>query len=140
MGLIKRIVLIIKSYAHSANNRIEMLAAEEELRHAAGIHKTSPKSDSIDPISDASPAKVHSHATNQLSTDYLLLGIKPGSDLDTIESAWRRLALRADPKRFPSGSDEEKKAAEILKSINEAYERVREAMNPTEGRFGQLEL
>ena len=68
------------------------------------------------------------------------MGVKPGSDLDAVESKWRELVRRADPKRFPLGSEEERRAAEILNSVNGAYARIREDLNPTEGRFGRLEL
>ncbi len=78
--------------------------------------------------------------TGGLEPDYLLLGVPVGADLDIVEAAWRRLARRADPKRFPPGSEEEKRAGVLLCRINDAYARIRESVNPTEGRFGRLEL
>jgi DnaJ-domain-containing protein 1 len=128
MGLLRRIAVVFKSFIVDTADKIDRVA-EEELMTAPAT----------DPTGSVSPQPMRVHPS-QLNADYQLLGLQPGADLAAVEAAWRRLAGRADPKRFPAGSDEEKRAAEILKSLNEAYSRLREAMNPTEGRFGQLEL
>ncbi len=154
MGVLQRLILILKGYIGATGDRVERLAVEEELRLARARQEAleelrsaqmrqpsagSTSSQRLSPsahgtrISDSVPA-------DYLLADYRLLGVKPGSGLDTVEGAWRELARRADPKRFPSGSQEERKAAEILKSINGAYARIREGLSPTEGRFGRLEL
>lgn len=132
MSLLKRLGLVLRSFARTTGERIDRVAAEEELREAAAQ-----PSQEVAPKPHAPETQVRSP---QLDADCRYLGLTPTSDLPAIEAAWRRLASRADPKRFPPGSDEEKKAAEILKSLNEAYYRLREALNPTEGRFGRLEL
>lgn len=147
MGVFQRIVLIMKGYLSAASDRVERVATEEESRLAKarkqaleelkGLSSTDIPSTSI-PTAPASTRTAPQQA--RLTADYRMLGIAPGSDLETVETAWRELARRADPKRFPSGSEEEKKAAEILRSVNDAYARIREAMNPTEGRFGRLEF
>ncbi len=132
MGLLRRIGLVIRSYVASAEDKIDKVAAEEELRQAAlNKHADLPKQLSHTPLQ---------RSFSRLDAEYKILGIKPGADLHSVETAWRQLALRADPKRFPSGSEEEKAAAQILDSINKAYKRIREELNPTEGRFGNLEL
>lgn len=145
MSIFQRISLVIKSYLSATSSRMERVAAEEELRLAKARREAL---EEIGKSSDANPGRpiqtpnypVRQEVSAKLAADYRLLSVPVGSDLDAVEAAWRKLANRADPKRFPSGSDEEKKAAEILQAINEAYARLREVLNPTEGRFGQLEL
>ncbi len=132
MSLLRRIALVIKSRVADFSDRLDRVAAEEELRRA----ESTPRAESA----SHPPPTVPSHQADQLASDYGFLGLEPGADLEAVAAAWRNLAARADPKRFPAGSDEEKKAAQILKSLNAAYSRLRESVNPTEGRFGQLEL
>lgn len=131
MSLLRRIALVIKSYVFDTADRLDRFAAEEELRQA----RTAPQPETAAP--QAAPAAAE---PSGLAADYRFLGLEPGADLAAVEEAWRRLASRADPKKFPAGSYEEKRAAEILRSLNDAYSRLRESLNPTEGRFGQLEL
>lgn len=126
----------MRGYLTTSQERINQIAAEEELRRTAEQHKTNGSLLSITVQTQTAIPPRQAH----LIADYKTLGIKPGSSLDEVEAAWKRLALRADPKRFPSGSEEEKKAAAILDSINRAYANIREELNPTEGRFGKLEL
>ncbi|MCL5105748.1 MAG: J domain-containing protein [Armatimonadetes bacterium] len=146
MSIIERISLAIKSYLNATSSRMERVAAEEELRLAKARREAAEElGKSVEirtgrtvPASDG--PIVRRQVTPKLASDYRLLGVPVGADLDSVEAAWRKLASRADPKRFPAGSEEEKRAADILNSINEAYAGIREALNPTEGRFGRLEL
>ncbi|MCE5198683.1 MAG: J domain-containing protein [Armatimonadota bacterium] len=141
MSLFRRISMIIKGCVSSAGDRIERIAAEEELRLAQSQRDAAKELANIDPTPPHNtPAPKPMTPSSKLTADYRLLGVRSDADLYEVEAAWRRLAQRADPKRFPSGSEEEKRAAEILSSVNHAYECIREELNPTEGRFGQLEL
>ena len=144
MGILSRIALIIKGYVTTAGDKIERAAAEEELRLARARENAAEELRRIDRLSDrTAPAVSPAPApplSSQLTADYKLLGLRPDPDLEAVEARWRELAGRADPKRFPNGSDEEKKASEILASVNQAYARIREHLNPTEGRFGRLEF
>lgn len=140
MSILRRIVLIVKGYLSSASETMDRVAAEEELREAQAKRRA------LEELRGAASEPTHAGApsaptiASALAADYRLLGVAAGSDLQTVEAAWRELARRADPKRFPAGSDEEKRAAEILRLVNDAYARIRESLNPTEGRFGRLEL
>jgi len=147
MGILRRIALVVRSYFATAQERIDSIAAAEEAREAAARKKAIEEIKSWTQEADLGPGETAATARRadaarqaRLSADYRLLGLSPGADLAAVEDAWRRLSARADPKRFPAGSQEEKRAAEILKSVNEAYERIRESLIPTEGRFGKLEL
>lgn len=147
MSIFQRIAIILKSYARTAEDRFDRIAHEEEMREAKSRKQAIEELRNDDFLASISSSGVlpqqqsaQSRLSDRLIADYRYLGIEPGAGLDKVETAWRNLASRADPKRFPSGSEEEKKAAEILKSLNESYERIRETLHPVEGRFGQLEL
>lgn len=149
MGIIQRIAIVLKSCFATAEDHLDKIASEEGIdtgkaaKDAAEELKTldSPVDSTYHPLTIPPPPTPRPTAeSTKLAADYKLLGLKPGVDLDAVEAAWRELAHRADPKRFPPQSPEEKRAAEILQSINEAYARIREELNPTEGRFGRLEL
>ncbi|MFM2222525.1 MAG: hypothetical protein RLZZ78_782 [Armatimonadota bacterium] len=68
------------------------------------------------------------------------LGIAPTEDLSKVQATYQQLAGRADSRRFPDGSMEQQAAAQILERINNAYDMIRRKLDPTENRFGKLEL
>ncbi|MCX8053276.1 MAG: J domain-containing protein [Armatimonadetes bacterium] len=147
MSLLRRLALVFRSYLATTQERIDSIATDEQAREADARRKAVEEINSWEGAGElsrhkmaAAPRTTDAVQQARLAADYRLLGLSPGADLAAVEEAWRRLASRADPKRFPAGSDEEKRAAEILKSINEAYGRIREVLNPIEGRFGKLEL
>ena len=72
--------------------------------------------------------------------DYRVLGVPPGSDLSVIQAEYEKLSRRCDPRRFPEGSSEQKQAAQILARVNTSYEALHHRLDPTENRFGKLEL
>jgi hypothetical protein len=74
------------------------------------------------------------------ASDYRVLGVPIGSDLGTVQSAFEKLAQRCDPRRFPENSREQKDAQRILERVNVAFEALRKRLDPTENRFGKLEL
>jgi len=147
MGIVRRIALVLKGYLSATGDRLDRIAAEEERREAQSrrdaleeLKSTQAAAEALRARGVPAAATARSVEAERLARDYRLLGVTPGAELNAVEAAWRNLASRADPKRFPSGSEDERRAAELLKSINSAYARIREAVNPTEGRFGQLEL
>jgi hypothetical protein len=78
--------------------------------------------------------------TDPNQSEYRLMGVPVGSDLVTVQAAYEKLARRCDPRRFPDGSTEQKEAELILKRINAAFEILKKRLDPTESRFGKLEL
>lgn len=144
MGIIRRLSLVMKSIMANTSERLDQMAAQEEIREARAKAQATDElikdvQTAAQPASALRPPRPM-QIPDKLAADYQLLGLNPNAELAQVEEAWRRLAGRADPKRFPAGSEEEKRAAEILKSLNDSYARIREHLNPTEGRFGQLEL
>lgn len=141
MGLVGRLIGIIRGYVKAAEDRVERVAVEEETRLAKARKQAIDEFAAPIPVPpDITPPAGQHEIKPGIANDYRTLAISTGAALEQVEAAWRELALRADPKRFPAGSEEEKRAADILKRINAAYARIREHLNPTEGRFGQLEL
>jgi hypothetical protein len=78
--------------------------------------------------------------TTDERTAFQTLGIAPTEDLSKVQATYQQLAGRADSRRFPDGSMEQQAAAQILERINNAYDTVRRRLDPTENRFGKLEL
>lgn len=93
-------------------------------------------SPSVAPVSTA----VTGSWTPEERTAFQTLGIAPTEDLSKVQATYQQLAGRADSRRFPDGSMEQQAAAQILERINNAYDTVRRKLDPTENRFGKLEL
>jgi hypothetical protein len=88
--------------------------------------------------SEAASPPTESQAS--LSRAYRILGVKEGADLDEVETAYRKLAERCRTVDFDEGSEEKTTAAAIMVRVDEAYNLLREALNPAAGRFDKLEL
>ncbi|MES2461736.1 MAG: J domain-containing protein [Armatimonadota bacterium] len=98
---------------------------------------STPSSSSTTSSSSSASAAV---STDPNASDYRVLGVPIGSDLGTVQSAFEKLARRCDPRRFPENSREQKDAQRILERVNVAFEALRKRLDPTENRFGKLEL
>lgn len=77
---------------------------------------------------------------NSLAVYYRLLGVPENSDMTAVNAAYRRLASRCNPIRFPEGSEERQVVTEIRNRLDEAHRLIREARDPSPGRFDKLEL
>lgn len=69
-----------------------------------------------------------------------ILGAEPGESFGAVKRRYDRLIERADPDRFPKGSEEARQAANIRTRVNAAFAVLREAADPTDRRFGSLEI
>ena len=69
-----------------------------------------------------------------------ILGVAEGATFASIRQAFQRLNERSDPKKFPTGSAEATQAAEIQRKVQWAYQLLTEDVDPTEKRFGSLEV
>ena len=65
---------------------------------------------------------------DDLEQCYRTLDLEPGASLDEVKRAWRDLTKVWHPDRFQSDPRMEAKAEEKLKTINEAYARLRQAL------------
>jgi hypothetical protein len=74
------------------------------------------------------------------ATDYVVLGVPVGSDLSVVQSAYEKLARRLDSTRFVGDPSAQNEASRILDRVNVSYEKLRNRLDPTQNRFGKLEL
>jgi hypothetical protein len=70
---------------------------------------------------------------------YKILGVPPGSDYATVQAAFEKLTARLDANRFENETDKAE-AGKILERVNSAYDSLRSKLDPTQNRFGKLEL
>lgn len=92
------------------------------------------------PLGDPATPRHVAAPANPLSVHYRILGLEEGADLATVEATRAKLVARCAPERFPEGSEERRAAEEILKRVESAYDALKEALDPTAGRFDKLEL
>ncbi len=125
-----------------AEERIAAARRELEVRNSlnragetATVSSTSPST-----TTSTSAAATAAAVETPEAKDYRVLGVPLDSDLATVQNAFEKLSRRCDPRRFPEGSAEQKDAERILVRVNAAYESLRKRLDPTENRFGKLEL
>lgn len=80
------------------------------------------------------------NGSDPLPFHYQLLGVENGADFVTVQSAYKKLAARCDPARFPADSDEAKQAATLRERLDASYKVLREALDFTARRFDLLEF
>ena len=78
--------------------------------------------------------------TDPIQTAYKIIGVPPGSDYLTVQTAVNRLRERCAPSRFPNGSVEQSESQMILQRVEEAYQILQNVLDPGAGRFDKLEL
>ncbi len=76
----------------------------------------------------------------KLARAYRILGVPDGADLSEVEAAYRKLSGRCLSVEFAEGSEERQTAETIMARVNEAYNTLREELNPAAARFDKLEL
>lgn len=160
MGMARRIGRIVKGYMKSARERLDELEAElnarreleEYLEPGGGSggplppDSTARTSTEVPPVrtppttrQEGAPASAPP-LSEDLQAHFRLLGIPPNADLRQAQEAYRQLMERADPERFPEGSEERRRAEQIRQRIQEAYDAVRHHLDPTSARFDRLEI
>lgn len=119
--------------------------AEREL--ADGISRGGPFGQSpapAEPSSSAQPRRTPppevAGPNRSLDRYYRILGVRSGAGLAEVEAAYRQLIERCAALDGTEGSEERQIVAEIRSRVDEAYKALREALNPTAGRFDKLEL
>lgn len=87
-----------------------------------------------------SPAASTSPQSDPMQTAYKILGVPPGSDFLTVQTAANKLRDRCAPSRFADGTQEQAEARMILQKVEEAYQVLQNALDPGAGRFDKLEI
>lgn len=78
--------------------------------------------------------------TDPVQTAYKIVGIPAGSDYTTVQQAVTKLRERCAPARFPDNSEEQATAQVILQRVEEAFQVLTNALDPTASRFDRLEI
>ena len=78
--------------------------------------------------------------TDPMQTAYKILGVPPGSDFLTVQTAANKLRDRCAPSRFADGTQEQAEAKMILQKVEEAYQVLQNTLDPGAGRFDKLEI
>ena len=166
--LLGRSFRLAKTYLDAAKGRLDEVSstAQEELTRAlnrddiqqglsssddpmeraqakiAAARQASVSQKELTPGRDApaSPPAPASPLTDPMQTAYKILGIPPGSDFLTVQTAANKLRERCAPSRFPDGAQEQTEAKMILQKVEEAYQVLQNALDPGAGRFDKLEI
>jgi len=125
-------------------------AARRDMESRGELEPTRPSEPARTPSSfaDALPAPPTTSSMKSASAsesdpnaaDYRVLGVPVGSDLATVQSSYEKLVRRLDPSRFTEDPAAQKDALRILERVNSAFESLRNRLDPTQNRFGKLEL
>lgn len=151
MGFTRRIRRIIKGYLKTARERLDELEAElarRELEQSlepggtlrTDTQPTARRAPSTDAPSAAAPNEpvATEQVPEALMAYYRMLGLAPQASLEDLERAYESLMKRADPNRFPDGSEERRRAEEIQRRIQQAYTAIRDHMDTTYARFKRI--
>lgn len=145
MALGKRISRLAKAHWNELLERVESVLREEEsetaARHAAAEELQRAMQPSFEGHVPTQPAATPQSASEtELQRAYRVLGLPEGSDLAAVRRAYRELIRRSDPHRFPEGSPEREKAAQIQQRIEQAYQTLLLHLDHSAQRFRNLSV
>ena len=153
----RRLLRLTKSYLEAAKDRLGEIdtRAQEELSRALNRDDVQAGLSSSDDPMERAQAKLNSARqmssarqelaptamqTDPIQTAYKIIGIPPGSDFLSVQTAVNKLRDRCSPARFSTGSQEQSEARIILQKVEEAYQTLQNALDPGASRFDKLEL
>ncbi|GIV19243.1 MAG: hypothetical protein KatS3mg023_0994 [Armatimonadota bacterium] len=153
MGISRRIRRILKGYVKTARERLDELEAELNARReledylepggGSGVNlppEVSTARPTLPPVEQGSTSSGAVPLSPDLQAHFRLLGIPSNADLRQAQEAYKQLMERAKPERFPEGSEERRRAEQICQRIQQAYDAVRQYLDPTSARFDRLEI
>lgn len=147
MSMGKRAYNILRGYVSTEWDRIKDLERELATKELRAIPAPAPSSPEVPlpealsgptepvPITSTSAPKYDAKAHARK-----LLGVPADCSFDDLRKAYTRLNKRSDPANFPAGSEEARKAADIQRNVNWAYNLLTATDDATERRFRSLEL
>jgi len=147
MSMGKRAYNILRGYVSTEWDRIKDLErdlATKEL-HTRPTPPSSPTETPLPPTLSGPPLPAPTTSTPAPKYEpkahaRKLLGVSEDCSFDDLRKAYTRLNKRSDPSNFPAGSEEARKAADIQKNVNWAYNLLTATDDSTEKRFRSLEL
>lgn len=147
MGIARRIRRIIKGYMKTARERLDDLEAElarrelEEYLEPGGGTKVTRPAETSAQVPKQTPTPVQSEQMPaDLEASFRLLGLPSNATLEQLEATYKNLMKRADPTRFPEGSEERRRAEEIQRKIETACRAIRDHIDSTYARMKRINL
>ena len=154
MSIPDRLWRVVKGHWHVAQERVDQTQARADAyaELTEYLRKTSlpsmPPAGTGSPRRDGGrPAFVPPSDTSErpgvrdpMRACYALLGAEAGCSTEELERAYQQARTQVDPKRFAPGSAARAAADNQLTAMEVAYEKLRDALNPTETRFEKLEF
>ncbi len=152
-----RLLRLTKTYLEAAKDRLGEIdtRAQEELTRALNRDDVQAGLSSSDDPMERAQAKLNTARqmssarqemtpaatqTDPIQTAYKIIGIPPGSDFLSVQTAVNKLRDRCSPAHFTVGSQEQAEARIILQKVEEAYQTLQNALDPGASRFDKLEL
>ncbi len=111
------------------------LRTPEQIVAGAG-RVSRPVQERVEPHAPAAPYV----QASSLTRHFKVLGLADGAELAEVEAAYVALVARCDPERFPEGTTERQSATEIRTRVESSFSALKDALDPTVGRFDKLEL
>ena len=146
MSIPDRLWRVVKGQWALANERAAQAEAQAEAyRELADALRQSPPV-SVPPARTPSgvPPTPHSPTPatgiDPLDASYGLLQVPPGATLAQVEAAFAQRKAEVHPEQYAAGTPERALQERKLDALHAAYEKVRDALNPTETRFERLEF
>lgn len=147
----RRFYRLLSSYVETEWERIRGVidesgiyrpAAEQEFNEAMNFGTTPPPQYAPPQPSAPPPVAPPSQPATAQTLDrfYLVLGVPIGSDFAVVRYAYQKLSRRADPTKFDDGSEARTQAMQIHARVEEAYDALRKALDPSAARFAKLDL
>lgn len=141
MALGKRLSRLAKAHWNELLERVETILREEEAETAARQTAAEELQRAIEPQFNApTPPAATPKPETELQRAYRVLGLSEDADLAAVRRAYRELIGRSDPNRFPEGSPEREKAAQIQQRIERAYQTLLLHLDHSAQRFRNLSV
>ena len=109
----------------------------DALRHVPPI-AAEERADHTRVLPQHAPPRKEGH--DPLEACYALLEVHAGCDLGALEAAYEKRMAELRPDRFAPGSAERSALAARRSAVQAAYDKLRDALNPTETRFEHIEF
>jgi len=148
MSIPDRLFRVARGYWSEARDRIEGVEAEaaayQELADAirkpsaVPIEMQEAQAGRTPVLGTPRPAASGEH--DPMEAAYALLQIKPGANVAALEVAYEARMEELRPEEHPAGSPGRAAVEARRSAVEAAYEKLRDALNPTETRFERLEF
>ncbi len=150
MSIPERLWRVAKGHLALAEERIRDLEAEatayQELADAIRVPPPPPASEPAPATAASRPAAPAERPAasrgghDPLEASYLLLRLEPGTGMVAVQAAYEARMGEIRPEQAPPGSPQRASLEAQRTAVQAAYDRIRDALNPTETRFERLEL